>query len=242
MLTLLIVSFLAGILTVASPCVLPVLPVVLGSSLAGEGKWRPYFVTLGLAISISAFTLLLKSGADTIGLGPDTLRYISAALVTLVGIAFLFPNIWSFMSEKLGFESKSHAGLSGASEKSGIAGALLSGVALGPVFASCSPVYAVIIATVLRESFTRGAYAVAFYSAGLALALLLIALLGRTAVKKMGWLAKPDGWFRRITGLILIVMAVLIAFDLTTDLQVKAAELWPGFSTLEGSLADKLYE
>lgn len=235
------ISFLAGIVTVASPCVLPVLPVVLGSSIAGEGKYRPYFVCLGLALAVTAFTLLLKSSVACANISPDVLRYISAALVALVGISFLFPDLWTAISEKIGFDSASQKGITGAGERSGILGALLSGMALGPVFASCSPVYAILISTVLTsDDISQGALAVGAYSIGLSLALLLIALLGRSAVKKMGFLAKRDGYFRKTVGILLLVMAILIALDLTLQLQVAFTELWPGLTTLEMKLADMI--
>ena len=60
MLTLLTASFLAGILTILAPCVLPVLPIVLAGSLSDRQKWYPYLVTFSLALSVVVFTVLLK--------------------------------------------------------------------------------------------------------------------------------------------------------------------------------------
>lgn len=61
MVSLAFVSFIAGILTILAPCVLPVLPVILAGSLTEKEKWYPYLVTLSLALSIVVFTVLLKA-------------------------------------------------------------------------------------------------------------------------------------------------------------------------------------
>jgi len=59
--TLIIVSFLAGIMTILAPCVLPLLPVILGASASeSEDKYRPYIIILSLIFSIVIFSLLLK--------------------------------------------------------------------------------------------------------------------------------------------------------------------------------------
>lgn len=59
--TLFIVSFLAGALTILAPCVLPLLPVVLAGSLTEKKRWYPYVVTLSLAFSVVLFTVVLKA-------------------------------------------------------------------------------------------------------------------------------------------------------------------------------------
>ena len=61
MVSLAFVSFIAGILTILAPCVLPVLPVILAGSLTEKERWYPYLVTLSLALSIVIFTVLLKA-------------------------------------------------------------------------------------------------------------------------------------------------------------------------------------
>ena len=68
--TLFIASFLAGVLTILAPCVLPVLPVVLAGSLTEKQKWYPYIVTLSLALSVVLFTVLLKASTLLIEISP----------------------------------------------------------------------------------------------------------------------------------------------------------------------------
>ncbi len=75
--TLLLASFLAGILTILAPCVLPVLPVILAGSLGERQKWYPYLVTLSLAASVVIFTVLLKVSTLFIDIPQDFWKYLS---------------------------------------------------------------------------------------------------------------------------------------------------------------------
>ncbi|MFZ2255358.1 MAG: hypothetical protein WAW59_04915 [Patescibacteria group bacterium] len=75
--TLLLASFLAGILTILAPCVLPVLPVVLVGSLSEKQKWYPYLVILSLALSVVLFTVVLKVSTVFIDIPQSFWKYLS---------------------------------------------------------------------------------------------------------------------------------------------------------------------
>lgn len=217
---LLITSFLAGVLTVFAPCVLILLPVIVGSSLIEDknkksDRIKPYVIAISLGISVLLFTLLLKASTILIGVDPQVWKSVSGGIVVILGLSLLFPLAWAKLSAKIGIEHSSNAFLSKASKKSGIIGYILTGVALGPVFAACSPVYAVILATVLPVNLALGLVYMTIYATGLTLTLLAIALAGRKLTKRVTWTAKPDGWFRRGLAILLVVvgLAVITGFD-----------------------------
>ncbi len=79
--TLLLASFLAGILTILAPCVLPVLPVVLAGSLGERQKWYPYLVILSLALSIVLFTVFLKVSTIFIDIPQSFWKYLSGGIL-----------------------------------------------------------------------------------------------------------------------------------------------------------------
>ena len=88
---LLISSFLAGVLTSLAPCILPLLPVIVGSSILSDGdkkrdRLKPYIITSSLAVSVIIFTLLLKVSSILIGLNPSILAIISGMIVILIGV------------------------------------------------------------------------------------------------------------------------------------------------------------
>ena len=181
---LLLTSFLAGILTVFSPCVLILLPVIVGSSLTtnadqkADGK-KPYIISISLGVSVLLFTLLLKASTVLIGVDPQVWKSVSGGIVLILGLSLIFPILWAKASAKMGFENSSNKLLSRASKRSGVFGYVLTGAALGPVFSACSPIYALILATILPVNLGLGLVYMTMYAVGLSLTLLIIALGGR---------------------------------------------------------------
>ena len=217
---LLLTSFLAGILTVFAPCVLILLPVIVGSSLATDtdkkiDRLKPYIISVSLGVSVLLFTLLLKASTILIDVDPQVWKSVSGGIVILLGLSLLFPLAWAQLSAKIGLENSSNTFLNKVSKKSGIGGYILTGAALGPVFSACSPVYAVILATILPVNLALGLVYMTLYALGLSLALLAIALGGRRLTKRLNWTAKPSGWFRRSLAILLILvgLAVITGFD-----------------------------
>ena len=216
---LLLISFLAGMLTVITPCVLPILPVILGGSLAGTERFRPLIISLSLVVSIFAFTFLLKVGTLFTDIPQDFWTYFSGGVVGLFGLALFFPSSWSALSQKLGFE-RSNELLQSASQAGGYKGQILLGMALGPVFASCSPTFAVILVVVLPQSLQMGVPALLMYLLGLSLPLLLIGYGGRSVLSGFRFFANPTGTFRRGLGALLIVVGVLIVTGYEKKLEI----------------------
>jgi cytochrome c-type biogenesis protein len=216
----LLLSLVAGVLTVAAPCVLPLLPVIVGGAMVTNGderraRWRPYVIAASLAVSVVVFTLLLKATTALLGIPPQVWQIISGGIIILLGIDLLFPVLWDRLSSRLRLQARSGRLLDQSVARQSVVGDILTGAALGPVFSSCSPTYALILVTVLPVSFAEGLLYIAAYAVGLAVMLLLVALLGRALVRRLGWLADPRGWFRRVIGalFILVGVAIIVGFD-----------------------------
>lgn len=213
---LLPLSFLAGVLTILAPCMLPLLPVIIGGSAAtAEGKWhkwRPLIITGSLMASIVVFTLLLKLSTAFIGLGEQTLKVASGIIILVLGLAMLFPFTWQKLMVKIGVTGSSEELLQKSAQSGTLGGAVMTGVAMGPVFSSCSPTYGIIIATVFPQSFTVGLLNLFVYVLGLGVVMLLIAWLGHKLVKKLRWAVNPNGWFRRVLAVLFILIGVAIIF------------------------------
>ncbi len=219
---LLILSFVAGLLTALSPCVLPLLPVILGGSLdaTGRDRKRPYIIVGSLVVSLILFTVLLKVTSLFIDVDPRVWSIGAGVLVIGLGLFMLFPNAWAQVIGRLGIESKSQELLGGAfRQKNRTLSAVLTGAALGPVFSSCSPTYAWVIATVLPASTVKGTFYLAVYCVGLAVALLGIALLGRKLLARITWASNPHGWFQRGLAVLFIVVGVFVATGWSTNVQ-----------------------
>lgn len=225
MFSLALVSFIAGILTILAPCVLPVLPLILAGSIGEDNKWYPYIVTLSLAVSIVLFTILLKASTVLLWIPPTVWTYVSGGIVLFLGLTYLFPHTWARITSSAG-SSKFQENLQRTGNvESGLLRAILTGAALGPVFSSCSPTYSLLLATVFPVSFIQGIGYTAVYAVGLSLMLLLIARGGQKLIKKIRPLADESGIFRRSLGAILVVVAIVImtGFDKTLETKLIAS-------------------
>src|ERR671936_1441801 len=90
MLVLIGIGLAAGFVTAVSPCVLPVLPIVLAGGATG-GARRPYAIVAGLVASFTAFTLAATALLSALGLPDDLLRNIAIGVVLAVGVSLLVP-------------------------------------------------------------------------------------------------------------------------------------------------------
>ena len=208
-----LLSYAAGLLTVLAPCVLPLLPIILGGSFDPnhKDKWRPYIITASLAVSLIIFTILLKASTVLIGVDPSVWSFVAGGIVIALGTFMLFPDAWARLIASIGLESRSQALLGKAnSNKSRTWSAILTGAALGPVFSSCSPTYAWVIATVLPANAALGIFYLSIYVLGVATSLLAIALLGRRLLSRITWASDPKGWFQRIIAVLFILVGIFL--------------------------------
>ena len=210
--TLLFASFIAGILTILAPCVLPVIPVIVGGAASSVKRnvLRPLVIVASLGVSVLLFTLLLKASTVLLGVPQSVWQFISSIIVIGLGLSYVFPSLWEKLSLSSGTALGSQQLLSGANRKEGMFGAILTGAALGPVFTSCSPTYLFIVAAILPATFWLGTLYLFAYVAGLCLVLLAAAVLGSKLVKGLGWSVNPHGTFRLVVGVLMITVGLLI--------------------------------
>src|SRR3989344_3432578 len=152
MLLLIIFAFIGGVVTILSPCILPILPVVLSSSLTG-GKKSPLGVVTGFILSFTFFTLFLSLIVKSLGIPADSLRSFSIVVIALFGIGLLLPNFRTLL-EKF-FTYFSRFGPKGSGE-AGFFGGVLIGASVGLVWTPCvGPILASIISLAIFFNFDR---------------------------------------------------------------------------------------
>ncbi|HET6746886.1 MAG TPA: cytochrome c biogenesis protein CcdA [Candidatus Saccharimonadales bacterium] len=231
MIELTIVAFVAGVLTVAAPCILPLLPVIVGGSVLHGATQNerasfkhPLVIVLSLGISVFVFSLLLKATTIFLGVPTSIWSFVSGSIVILFGITLLFPTLWEKLMIATGWQAGANRLMARSQKSNGIAKDILLGAALGPVFNSCSPTYALIVAAVLPASFAAGAIYLLAYSFGLASVLLLIGLFGRVFVNKLKWLSNPDGLFKKIVGAVFIIVGLTVLLGVDKKVQTYVLE------------------
>ncbi|MBI4947974.1 cytochrome C biogenesis protein [Candidatus Berkelbacteria bacterium] len=204
------IAFIAGALTVAAPCILPFLPVVLGASIGSSNLKRPLIIITSLAISVLVFSIILKGTTALLGVPQVVWQIISGTILILLGVNYFFPSIWQKFAVAIKLNSLSSSALSTGS--SSFSKEILTGFALGPIFNSCSPTYALIVAIILPANFAQGLVYLLFYVLGLALMLLLIVFLGSRITSKLLWFSDETSWIKKALGGLLIILGFIIIF------------------------------
>ena len=124
-------------------------------------------VTLSLGASVTVFTLLLRATTALIDIPTQVWQIASGILLIVLGLFSVFPAAWDRISQRTGLTGASTRNLDAAHRRGGTAGAILTGAALGPVFTSCSPLFAYVIVTVLPAEPARGLALLGAYVVGL---------------------------------------------------------------------------
>lgn len=234
------IAFAAGVLTVLAPCILPVLPIVIGGSAGDVRSYRkPLTIIASLSVSIIIFTLILKVSTALIDIDPLVWKSLSGGVLIIVGFVMFFPRMWERLSVHLG-TGWGNKMLARGTQKKSMWGDVIVGAALGPVFSSCSPTYTVILATVLPESYAVGIFYLIMYVFGLASVLFLIVIFGQRVMTRLGSLADPDGWFKKLLGLLFIAVgiAIITGYDKIIESRILDTGIYDPIANIEGHLIE----
>jgi cytochrome c biogenesis protein CcdA/thiol-disulfide isomerase/thioredoxin len=216
--TLILIGLVGGIITGVSPCVLPVLPVIFlgGGSAETDGepaRRRPYLVVLGLTLSFAVFTLFGSLILASLHLPDDAIRWLGLALLVLVGLGLLVPSL-GHLIERPFYRFPQRALGSGRN-------GFLLGIALGAVFVPCAgPVLAAITVAGATNRIGLGTVGLTLgFAVGTAIPLLAFALAGRGLSQRLGAFRRHQGAFRAISGVVVIILAVALTFNLSDIVQ-----------------------
>jgi cytochrome c biogenesis protein CcdA len=210
--TLFIIAILAGVFTVAAPCILPLLPIVIGASEEGSKSVsrRAIVVISSLAVSVIVFTLLLKATTLFIEIPQSFWTTVSGVVVILVGLVIVFPLLWARIPYVNRLSQLGNKAVGSGYQKKSYVGDMVIGVALGPVFTTCSPTYLFIIATVLPASFAVGLIYLIGFTAGLVISLVCIAYFGQRMVNAVSERMQTVGKVKQVFGVLIILVGVAI--------------------------------
>jgi len=230
MILLVAFAFLAGIITVLSPCILPILPIILTSSI-GEvkiGLSRPFGVVLGFVLSFTFFTLFLSTLVRVSGIPADVLRLVSVFVIATLGASLLIPN-FQLLVERL--FSKLAKFMPQSQNKTGFGGGLVIGFSVGLLWTPCvGPILASVISLAITGTVTFDAFLITLaYSLGTAIPMFLIILGGQNALRRVPWLTANLGKIQKIFGVLMILTAMAIYLNLDRKFQTFVLETFPQY-------------
>lgn len=225
-------AFLAGIFTVALPCIIPLLPGILAGSL-DKRRLRPLGVTLGIIISFTVTGTVFGIFLNFFGLSQPILRNIAIFFLLIFGWAMIFPIIYERV---FGMIRKWRKKISADQEraidaprKEGFWSAMALGASLGLVWTPCAgPILGLMFTfALMTESILKTGILFFVYSLGVGIPLLLLAYGGQTIFLKMKILSQNTLFIKRIAGMVLILWAFLMLLDFDRALQTWLVPFFP---------------
>jgi cytochrome c biogenesis protein CcdA/thiol-disulfide isomerase/thioredoxin len=218
---LLLVAFLGGLITGLSPCIVPVIPVVMAGGSTDANRARPFVIIGGLVVSFSLSVLFASSVLSFLHLPQDLLFWLGVALLGALSLSLLSPRVGEVVERPF-------ARL-GSSRYANQGGGFVLGLSLGLVFVPCAgPVLtAISVAAAHHRAGFTSLLVTLFYAIGVTVPLLVLAIVAQRATTSWTSLRGHLPTVRRVAGLVLGVTTLAIAFNWLGALQRDV----PGYTT-----------
>ncbi len=225
-------AFLAGIVTILSPCILPLLPIILTGA-AGEGKARPWGIVTGFILSFTFFTLSLSTIVTLFQIPADVLRWVAGVFIFLFGLIMVVPPLKDFF---LGWAGKlvpqQKPGTPGKPVQ-GFGPGFSLGITLGLVWTPCAgPIMASVITLAATQSVTWESILITLaYSLGTAVPMTLILLGGKTLMTKLTVLKKNSAKIQQGFGVLMILTSVALFAGWDRNIQTTLLNAFPSYGS-----------
>jgi cytochrome c biogenesis protein CcdA/thiol-disulfide isomerase/thioredoxin len=227
-------AFLAGLTTILAPCIWPVLPIVLSSSIAGgKGHQRPLGITLGVMLSFMFFTLSISYLVRIFHLDPNILRIFAVIIIAFLGLTMIIPSLATifelFVSRLSNIFGQNTAGKQG----SGFLPGFITGLSLGIVWSPCAgPILATIATLAATGQVSLSVIIVTLsYVCGVGVPLFAFAYGGQQFVAKARGINKYTGRIQQVFGVIMILAALAIFTNYDKTLQLQLLNAFPQLGT-----------
>lgn len=206
-------AFIEGFALILSPCILPILPIILSGTLTG-GKRRPIGIIIGFTLFFALFSLLSGVLIRHVGINLDLIRKISYILIIIFGVILVsdyLSNLFSRLTQGLADKGANYAD---QNSDSGLASGILFGALVSLIWVPCGgPILAAAIVNMaVQKTFLASFITFLFFAFGSVLPMILIALLGKRIISKTTFLKQHSHTLRKIFGVIIIVAAIIAGF------------------------------
>lgn len=224
-----LLGFLAGVLTLLNPCVLPVLPIVLASSV-GADRRGPLFLTAGMSLSFVVIGLVLARIGPALGVTNETVSAAAALVMVAFGLVLLIPGLNArFATATAGLSAQADGGLT-ALDQSTPWGMALGGMLLGAVWSPCiGPTLGGAIALASSGGSLGAAAAVMVaFALGVSAVMLALAYGARGALqRRAAWMRAVAQRAKPVMGVAFIFVGLGLWFGLFQWLEIWALDSLP---------------
>jgi len=213
-------SFLEGLGLITSPCILPILPLVLGASIDG-GKKRPLGVIVGFVISFTTFAFLSRQIINDL----NAVKIVSLILLGIFGVILISEKLSNFFAKFSGGIADFGNRLS-IKAKEGFFGGVFIGILIGFVWTPCAgPILATALVQIIRqESDVAALFMIGAFSLGAAVPMFIIAVAGRRVLGGVRFLTKNSHAIRKIFGVIILASVFFVALSVNASAVISGNE------------------
>ena len=226
-------AFLAGVFSSLSPCVLPLIPLVLGAAVS-EHKFGPAALAGGLALSFAAVGLFVATIGFAVGIDGVVVRMIAAALMAGIGLMLIVPRFQAGFAVAAGPVGNWAEERFGGFSRAGLSGQFAVGLLLGVVWAPCvgPTLGAASLMAAKGENLSQVALTMLVFGVGAALPLLLLGTLSRESIFRIrGRLLATSQGAKLAMGSLLVVMGAIILSGFDKYLEAVLVDASPAWLT-----------
>ncbi|MEK7618561.1 MAG: cytochrome c biogenesis protein CcdA [Patescibacteria group bacterium] len=224
-------AILAGLLTVGAPCILPLLPILLGASVGQQSRTRPLFIALGFIVMFSLAGLTLSFIVTSLKIAPDSLRNIAVFALAIFGALMIWPKPFELLTLHMSGAINKASAL-GQKAGTGNFGGFVLGLILGLIWTPCAgPVLGSILTLIISQTETaRAGILLVAYAIGAGLPMIIIAYGGQYVTTKVRFLAQYATRVQQIFGVMILLLAIAMFYQYDLVLQAKLLELFPAWN------------
>ncbi len=226
-------GLIAGSLSTLSPCVLPLVPVLVAAAVNAH-RWGAVALGLGLTLSFTIVGIFLATLGASFGLDPDTFRLVGAVILAVFGLILLIPRLQDLFARATGSLSNSGSQLLARITLGGLTGQFAVGALLGVVWSPCVGPTLGAASTLASQGKDLGQIALLMliFGIGAALPLVLLGSLSRASMMRVrGRLLSAGKYGKQAFGLILLALGVLIATGADKSLEAWILDQTPSWLT-----------
>lgn len=225
---LLAFAFLSGFVTILAPCIWPLLPIILSSSING-GKAKSLGLTFGIMVSFSVLILSISYLVHLFGVDPNFIRLLAVLILVIMGLSLVIPS-FSRMIERL--LSRLSGKFGPSQTRRGFMGGFITGCSLGVIWTPCTgPILATVAALAATSSVNLGTISVTIvYVAGLGIPLFFFSYGGGKLIIKTRFVNGFTGIIQKIFGFIILLTALAIYTNFDKVIQIKLLDLFPSYT------------
>jgi len=232
-LTSYLLAFGAGVLSTLSPCVVPILPIILTTAF-NQHRFGAIALAFGLALSFAIIGTTLASVGASIGITQGGFRFVAAIIMGIIGVVLLSKKLQDYFARSISGVGGLGNSLLSRVTINGLFGQFVIGLLLGLIWSPCvGPTLGAVITLASQGTHLSSiALMMGVFGLGAGLPLAALGFVSRSVLNSArGHLANAGSMGKKILGIFLLIMSILILTGYDKNVEAFLVEISPNWMT-----------